>query len=109
MTPRAAESTRNEITRETAERHEQRLQGVMNLLAANRGEVHFRLVSRIRLHMESMVPRYSEPELEIYDHRGRARATITVERKEFRVALMLTGGVVHVKEARQAALLAGTP
>lgn len=99
--------TRDEITGETAERHEQRLLELRRLLASE-AAVRVLLIVRIHLHMQNPVPRrYTEPELEISDAAGRWRASITVDRKEFRVTL--PGGTVHIKEARQAALLAGTP
>ncbi|MEV4888717.1 hypothetical protein AB0K48_04925 [Nonomuraea sp. NPDC055795] len=94
-----------EITAETAAKHGQRLVKLSALLPDT---VQARPISRIYLHMQ-LLPfrRYHEPELEIYDHRGRVRAGITVDREEFRVVLV--GGTVHIQEARQAALLAGAP
>ncbi|MFI9558292.1 hypothetical protein [Nonomuraea endophytica] len=95
-----------EITRETAERHEQRLLEVAALLADGASAARARLICRICVQMQSPIPRrYQEPELEVCDPRGRWRATVMVACRKFKVAL--PGGVVYVWEARQVALLVG--
>lgn len=95
-----------EISRETAERHEQGLLEVAALLAEGANAARARLICRIRVQMQSPIPRrYQEPELEVCDPRGRRRATVMVARRKFKVTL--PGGTVYVREARQVALLAG--
>ncbi|MFI6908854.1 hypothetical protein ACIBKY_46860 [Nonomuraea sp. NPDC050394] len=95
-----------EITRETAERREQRLLEVAGLLAEGARVGRARSIGRVCVQMRSPIPRrYQEPELEVCDPRGSRRATVMVARRNLMVTL--PGGIVHVREARQAALLAG--